>query len=566
MTTPGGGLPAAPSPGTAPAVVDWSARYARLAARLDELDAAEFDELGLAAWFLGREAECERAWEASHRAYLADGDTEAAVRCAFWLGYTLGEHGQPVKARAWMARLFELCDGGRAADEGGADAGADGHNDDGTTGAPRTAAIATLCRAVAAGGAGRVEASVDAAGRAAALARAEGDHDVETLATMWQGRALIRLGRIDEGFACMDRVMLAIGESLVGDRVAGPAYCAVIVSCLERWDVERARTWTRELSDPCDAQRGLEPFRGECSVNRATVLRIGGEWTAAAEALADVAERERRPETLENAAYSLAELHRLAGRVEAADAGYRRAAALGRDVQPGLALLRREAGRAAAARSGLARALESDPTPGRRAELLAARVELESEAGALGPARAAADELRRLAEAIGTGYLRALADRAEATALLAEGRPEAALPLLRRAWAGWRELEAPYEAALTRVLLGRAARALGDEDGAQLEFDAARGSLVALGAIPDLARLERIAATARSAPGGLSPREVEVLRLVAAGASNRDIANRLFLSERTVARHVSNMLAKLGLGNRSAATAYAFEHGLVPAS
>ncbi|MGX5696843.1 LuxR C-terminal-related transcriptional regulator [Agromyces soli] len=546
MTPPGGDPQLARPPGAAPTVVDWSSRYEHLTARLDELDAAELDELGLAAWFLGREDECERAWEAGQRAYLAAGDTDAAVRCVFWLGFTLGEHGQTVKARAWMTRLFELC----AAGDGSA----------------RTAAAAALCEAVAAATNGNAEASVAAGARAAELARAAGDHDLETLATMWQGRALIGLGRVEAGFACMDRVMLAIGEGLVGDRAAGPAYCAVIVSCLERWDVERARTWTRELSDWCDAQRGLEPFRGECSVNRATVLRIGGEWPAAAEALGEVVERERRPETRENAIYALAELDRLAGRTEAAEAGYRRAAELGRDAQPGLALLLRDTGRTASARRGLARSLESAPPPGRRAELLAARVEIEAAAGDLATARAAATELRDLADSLRTRYLTALADRADATVRLAEGDAAAALPLLRRAWSAWRELEAPYEAALTRALLGRAARELGDEDGAQLEFDAARGALADLGAVPDLARLERLASAARAAPGGLSPRELEVLRLVAGGASNRDIANRLFLSERTVARHVGNILAKLGLANRSSATAYAFEHGLVGAS
>jgi len=227
--------------------------------------------------------------------------------------------------------------------------------------------------------------------------------------------------------------------------------------------------------------------------------------------------------------------------------------------------LRRDTGRLASARAGIARALSAAPTPGRRADLLAAQVEVETDGGDLEVAADADRELRDLAEAIGTTYLTALADRTSGTVLLAQRRPELAQPVLRRAWSGWRDLEDPYDGALTRVLLARTARALGDEEAAQLEFDAARTTLAGLGALADLARLERLAASvpAAAAAAGLSRRELEVLRLIATGSSNREIAARLFLSERTVARHVSNILAKLRLSSRSAATAYAFEHGLL---
>ena len=233
-------------------------------------------------------------------------------------------------------------------------------------------------------------------------------------------------------------------------------------------------------------------------------------------------------------------------------------------MQPGLGLLRRDAGRFSAARSGIARALEASPPPGIRAELLAAQVELEVEHGDWDVAARAAAELRTMADTLGTIYLQAQADRAEARLLIGTDAPEQALPLLRRSWSVWRRLEAPYEAAVTRVLMGRANRAYGDEEAGQLEFDAARTVLGELGAVADLDRLERIA----SGPGrpaasaGLTKRELEVLRLIAGGRSNRQIATELFLSERTVARHVSNILGKLDLANRAAATAFAFEHGL----
>ena len=531
-----------PTAGAARAV-DWVARYDELSAGREALGAEELDELGLAAWFLGREADSVQAWSDAHEAYLAAGDTDAAIRCAFWLCYTLGQHADYVRAGAWMARLIDLA---------------------GDTPTARSGAAALLCRAVATFEFGGVEESVELSGRAIRLAHSAGDLDLEVLATMALGRSLVASGDPRAGFACLDRVMLTISTEGVSDRVAGPAYCAVIASCLDRWDVERARVWTRDLSDWCDAQRGLEPFRGECSVHRATVLQLVGEWTEAAVTLSAVTLSERREQTLENAVYGLGELHRLAGRATEAEDAYRQAGALGREVQPGLALLRRDGGRAAAARSGIARALEAGPAPRTRTELLAAQVELELDGGDLAVAERASAALRDLANTFDTPYLQAQADRAEARVRLATDAPDAALPLLRRSWAAWRRLDAPYDAAITRVLLGRASRALGDEEAAQLEFDAARTVLTDLGAAPDLARLERIAVPgARSdAAGGLTRREVEVIRLIASGRSNREIADHLFLSERTVARHVSNILAKLGVANRAGATAFAFEHGL----
>lgn len=523
--------------------IDWVARYDELSGRRDTLGPAELDELGLAAWFLGRQSVTEQAWDDAHRAYLEAGDTDAAIRSVFWLGNMLGTDGQDVKARAWMSRLLELC----AAHP-----------------SPRAETTKAVTESVAVFLTGRVADAAELGERAVALARADGDSELELIATMGMGRAFMLSGHVEEGFACMDRVMLAISSGVVSDRVAGPAYCAVIASCLERWDVERARVWTRDLSDWCDAQRGLETFRGECSVHRATVLRLAGEWNEAESTLIAVCERERDAQTLENAIYWLGDLYRLAGRTTQAEDAYSRAAGLGREVQPGLALLRRDLGRRAVARSGIARALEASPPPGLRADLLAAQVELEVDHGDLDVARRAADGLRDLADTLGTPYLQARADRATALLLLATDAANEALPLLRRSWAAWRRLEAPYEAAITRVHLGRAARALGDEEAAQLEFDAARTVLTDLGAVPDLDRLERIASQPDPgrADGGLTRRELEVLRLIASGRSNRQIANDLFLSERTVARHVSNILTKLGLGNRTAATTFAYEHGL----
>ena len=148
--------------------------------------------------------------------------------------------------------------------------------------------------------------------------------------------------------------------------------------------------------------------------------------------------------------------------------------------------------------------------------------------------------------------------------LLAEGEARGALDALRIAHKRWQEIEAPYEAARVRVLIGLACRELGDEDSAAMELDSARRALEQLGAGPDVARMEELSGTQSAKPvGGLTAREVEVLRLVASGKTNRAIAEKLVISEKTVARHVSNIFTKLGLSSRSAATAYAYEHDVV---
>ncbi len=526
-------------------VVDWTGRFDDLAAQETILGADELDELGQAAWFTGRDEVSRRAWERAHLRHLDDGNLAAAVRCVFWLGFTLSEQGEEVLARSWMGRLFELC----ARPE--ADA--------------RTEAFQELCGAVARYAQGDPEGSVPLYRQAADSAAAARDADVEALATMGLGRSLVHLGRLEEGFVCLDRVMLMIGSGRVSDRAAGPAFCAVVASLLARGDLERARVWTRDLGDWCDTQRGLEPFRGECTLHRATVMQLGGEWGAATKAVEQVCRTEKRTETLGNAWYRAAELHRVAGRAARARDAFRQAAEFGREVQPGLALMHRDAGELDTAWSGLTRARATVLGPAERAEVLAAAARVALDRGRLTEARAASEELAACAVAFDTPCLRAQAAQARGEIALREGRPAEALPLLRAAWLDWRRLDAPHPAALVRIAIGSAARAAGDEEGAQLEFDAARAVLEGLGAVPDLARLERLATTAHreASDPGLSRREREVLELVAEGWSNRRIAERLFLSERTVARHVGSILSKLDVPSRSGATAYAFGHGLV---
>jgi DNA-binding CsgD family transcriptional regulator len=254
---------------------------------------------------------------------------------------------------------------------------------------------------------------------------------------------------------------------------------------------------------------------------------------------------------------------RLRGDYTRAEETYVRASERGRQPQPGLALLRLAEGQVPAAVAAIRRAVDEAIDPRNRLQLLAAYVEVLLAADEVGAARAAADELAATAAELGAPALRATAGYATGTVLLAEGDARAALGMLRPAWVAWRDLDAPYEAARVRMAVGAACRRLGDEDGATLEFQAAARAFRELGAVTDLARLEQLAAPAPSPAGGLSNRERQVLELVATGMTNRAIATELVISEKTVARHVANIFTKLGLSSRAAATAYAYEHGLV---
>lgn len=525
---------------------DWVTELDGLLAADDAgtLDPAGLARLGLALELTGRTEDAVRAWDRARAAHLEAGDLAGAARCIFWAGFTLGERGATVQAAARLGDLEAVV--ARLPGEDGA------------------AALLPLARGWSAFGAGRVAEAAAAFEQAAALAADAGNADALLLATMGCGRADVFNGDIERGFAHMDRVMLLISQGAATDLAAGAAYCAVIANCLGRRDVERAREWTTALSGWCQAQEGLVPFRGTCVLHRATLLTVGGAWPEAERTLHDLLEAVAVQVPRGDAAYQAAELFRLTGRIAPAEAAYREAVLAGREAQPGLALLRLAQGQTDAARAGLERALQVATPPGDRADLLDALVEVRLAIGDRTGAAEAAAELCALADLVGTSFLHAKADRAEGRVAAADGDPAAALRFLRRAWTSWQAVGAPYEAARTRVDAALAARALGDEDAAGMELDAARQVFTELGAAPDVARVDAVTRRheAQSA-GPLSPREAEVLRLVAQGRSNREIAEHLFLSERTVARHVGNILAKLQLANRAAATAFAYEHGLV---
>jgi ATP/maltotriose-dependent transcriptional regulator MalT len=339
-------------------------------------------------------------------------------------------------------------------------------------------------------------------------------------------------------------------------------YCGVILACQIAYEPRRAQEWTAALARWCESQPDMVAFSGRCHVHRAEIMQLKGAWSDALEearCAADRAAQGSHRNALAGAAYVQGEVHRLRGAVEAAEAAYRDASRYGREAQPGLALLRLAQGNVDVAAATIRRVLGETQAPVDRVRLLPACVEIMLAAGELEAARAACDELDEAAAGHDVGVLRAIAAQARGAVDLAAGDAGAALPALRRAWRVWEEMEAPYEAARVRALMGAACRALGDHDTAALELEAARRVFAELGAGPDLAIIDGGAADSH----GLTARELEVLRLVADGRTNKAIAAELVLSERTVDRHVSNILTKLGVASRAAATAFAYEHRLL---
>lgn len=525
----------------------WRRAYDGLsaAAAMEPLEVDDLERLASAAYLSGLGDESRSAWIRAHERYADLGDVARAVRCAFWLAFALLNAGDLARGGGWVDRAQRLLDARRL--------------DCVERGYLRYAA------AMRAAFSGDARAGYEAFHAAAEIGVLFHDPELTALARIGEGRCLIWLDRVDEGVALLDEGMVAIEANDVSAIAVGDAYCTAIEGCTELLDVRRAHTWTTALSRWVDGQPELVLYRGQCLIHRAEMLHLRGDWDAAVEQIENAGRRLADPVGQRSrgaAAYLMGEVHRLRGHDRAAEAEFQLASELGRDPQPGLALLRLATGRVDVAAASIRRARQEAGDAMARARLAAGYVEITIADGDVASARAAADELGSVAGMVRMLLPTTLHQQVLGAVLLAEGDPEAALSALRRALAGWRELDAAYEVARTRMLVAAGCRAVGDDDGAELELTGALAVFDRLGAVRDAAAARTGLHLTAPPSSGLTSREEEVLSHVAKGLTNRQIADCLVVSEKTVATHVGHILTKLGLPSRAAATAYAYEHGL----
>lgn len=524
---------------------EWVAAYDALSdVDDDKMLADDFARLSTTAYLLGRKNDCIQAMQRAYKAHLDAGETLAAVRCAFWLALVLLTSGEAAVGGGWVARSLRLLEQveGDVVERG-------------------YVLIHLMFRHIFAQ---EYEQAHALALEVTDYGRRFADPDLLANGLNAQGRLMLYSGHVPEGLALLDEAMVGISTGDVSPVFAGQVYCSMIEACQEVSDFGRAAEWTTVLTSWIETQPGLVPFTGQCAVHRGQIMRVRGAFAAAVEEFELSVKRYLAAETPAPAGLAMDEcggVLRILGDLPAAEAAYERAIGFGHDPQPGLALLWLARGRTSDALAAIRRLLAEPRDPVHRSQLLPASVQILLAAGETDEAGAASEELTAIAEAFGSPALRAMAHYATGSVLLARAQPSAAVPELRKAQQQWQRIGAPYETARARLRIGSALRELGDEQSASSELAAARRTFREVGAATDEAEAAHMLIP--SLPRGLTAREVEVLRLVATGKSNPDIAATLVLSEKTVARHLSNIFTKLDVPTRTAAAAFAFENRLV---
>jgi DNA-binding CsgD family transcriptional regulator len=522
-------------------------RALRQADQTHALDAGDLECLAMSAALTGQDNEFLNALERAHHARLDAGERPEAAKAAFWLGLRLLSLGETGRATGWFTKAERLIEDEK-----------DGCVERGYLLLPR--AYRHLMS-------GKFDLAEAASSEAASVGEDFADPDLIAFARSLQGRSRIRQGQVEQGLALLDDVMVTAMAGSLSPVITGLIYCSVIECCHQVFAFDRAREWTAALAAWCKAQPQLVTFTGTCLVHRAEILRMNGAWRDAMEEARRACERcaaSADPSAAGAALYEAAEVYRLRGDYAAAEAAYRDASQAGRDPLPGLALLRSAQGKTTDAIAAIRRSVSEATDSLRKLRLLPAFIEIAIAAGAMDEAREACKELEQIALRFDTDVLAATAAHARGAIALANGDAAGALGELRSAFGVWQRVGAPYIGARIRVLVGRACQALGDREGARLEFAAAKTVFEELGAVPDLMQLSRI--TDRDSalgPHPLSQRELQILQMVAAGRTNKSIADELSLSEKTIDRHLSNIFVKLDVTSRTAAAAYAYRNKLV---
>ena len=534
----------------------WNDAFEALSAadRLAPLGVDDLERLAWAAGLAARDDEMLAIHERAYQTRLDAGQQLQAARVAFWLGFRLQARGEFARSTGWLSRSQRLVE------ENGEECVEQGY-----------LLLPASQRQLTAR---QFEGACNDAARGAEIGERFGEMDLIAFGRNLQGRALIAQGRIENGLALLDEALLLAGSGRLSPVITGLVYCSAIASCQRVYAFDRTREWTRALSAWCETNPQLGLFTGHCLVHRAEILQLNGSWPEADAEAARAVQRCVRDidrNAAGSAYYQRAEIYRLRGEFDSADAAYREAGRSGFDPQPGLALLRLAQGDLEAATSSIRRVVSAAQDALARTRFLPAYVEIMLADALIAEAEVASQELQQTADTFNTAVLAAIADHARAAVLLAQGNPQAALEPARRAFRVWQGLDAPYLAARLRILIGRACIALGDDESAQLELECARDVFVQLDARPDIAATATLASgSADSGPAqestrehGLTGRELQVLRLVASGLSNKAIARELSLSERTVHRHLSNIFSKISVSSRAAATAFVYEQDLL---
>lgn len=525
---------------------DWPRAYElyRAAREAGRLSAEDLDGLSDVSWWLGRVDEVIAAGEAAFRAYLEEDRGRDAAMTALGIAVSLFLRGDDAVGSGWLSRAQRLVAPFPDSIEHGY--------------------VRYIVEVEGSLDGSDLEAVAAAARELQQVGRRHGDMSLTAAGIVGEGRALLRLGDAERGMRLLDEAMVAVLHDDLDPEWAGNIYCHLMAACHEIGDIGRAGQWTEATSAWLAQLPSAAVFTGICRVHRSQVLQVAGAWDRAEREAAQVCDdlADLHVASVAEAQYQLGDLRRLRGDLGAAEQSYAQARRLGRDPQPGLALLRLAQGRVDAAQAAIRAALHAaSGNRLARARLAAAQVEIAVAAGDLDAARRGCVELEDAAATYRTSGLEAAALHWRGATMLAERRADEALPALRAACRRWNDVGAPYDAACASTLLAAAYRALGDRDAQAAELATADATFTRLGVHADAPAMVEAAAS-RPPPGGLTEREAEVLGLVAGGSTNREVAAALVLSEKTVARHLSNIFAKLGVSTRTEAAAFAFEHGL----
>lgn len=533
---------------------------------VEPLSAWDLELLAESAQVMGRGELAVATLRRAYEARVASGEVNRAIAIAFWLWQALVINGEFSRAGGWASLMRGLI-GWVPENRGAGPAEIPASTED--------SGWLLITEAYGLIGTRRYEEAGGVLETAARLGASKAETDLKAFATTMWGRALVKSGRLGEGLSHLDEAMVAIVDRETTPRATSMLYCSAIATCLEAHEWNRAREWTLALGawlDELPHQSGV--YFGNCRIYRSLLWRLRGDWPQALHELDEVCGELREgfgQRIAGHAYYELGELHRMLGDPEA-EHDYRRARERGAEDQPGLALLRLSQGETASAVAGIRRGLVEATDPLARLGLLPACVQIMLGAGHLQEAESAAEEIASIVTTYDTPVVRAELAQARGAVSLARGDVDSALILLREAARTWREVEAPYAVASVAVLVAQVCRALRDDEAAEAELESARETFTRLGARPDVRRVEALqrrqgqtSHQASTTAHALTGRELEVLALVAAGASNHEIAGRLFLSDRTVHRHVSHIFDKLGVRSRTAAAAVAIRDRLLGA-